>query len=119
MCGGQVATGDRPDRAGATDPAAQHAVVVEHRDTVGGEPHVALQTVGAEAKGQLERLERVLRGVRPGPAVAEGDRVVEERGEPLLHAWHGATPRTTTPGGRSVVDSPSCSTCQEARWSSC
>ena len=60
--------------------------MVEHGDAVGGEPHVALQTGGAEPQGQLEGLERVLLGVGPCAAVGEGDRVVEEGGEPLLHA---------------------------------
>ena len=61
-------------------------VVVEHGDAVGGDPDVALQPGGAQFQGQLEPGQRVLRGVRPCPAMAEGDGVVEERWEALLHA---------------------------------
>ena len=84
MCAGSVDAAQRADRA-AADRRRTHAVVVEHRHAVGGEPHVTLQPVGPEAQGQLERLQRVLRGVGARPAVAERDRVVEERREPLLH----------------------------------
>ena len=48
-------------------------VVVEHGVAVGGDPHVALEAGGAEAHGQAEGVERVLRGVGPGPTVGEAD----------------------------------------------
>ena len=61
------------------------SVVVEHRHAVGSDPDVALQPGCAEFEGQLEAGQSVLRGMGPGPAVAEGDGVVEERWEALLH----------------------------------
>jgi hypothetical protein len=72
-------------------PDPHHAVVVEHRHPVGGEPQVALQPGGSEPEAQLERFDRVLRGVGTGATVGKRDRWVEQRGESLLHrsrSWH-------------------------------
>ena len=55
-----------------------HAVVIEHRHPVGGQPDVALEAGRAEAKCQLERLDRVLRRVRASAAVGERDRWIEQ-----------------------------------------
>ena len=68
----------RGDRALAAPPA-HHAVVVEDRDPVSGEPDVGLQPGRPEPQGQGERVQGVLRGVRPGPPVGEADRRVDER----------------------------------------
>ena len=73
------------DRPVSPERPLDDAVVVEHRHAVGGDPDVALQTVGTQLEGQLEPRQGVLRGVSPGAAVAEGDGLVEERGEALLH----------------------------------
>ena len=51
----------------AVAPAGPHdAVVVEHGDTVGGQPDVALQPVAPSRRAEREGLERVLPGVGAG-----------------------------------------------------
>ncbi len=73
------------DRPISTEGPSDDPVVVEHGDAVGRDPDVALQAVGAQLEGQLESSQGVLGGVGPGPAMSEGDRLVEERWEALLH----------------------------------
>ena len=71
--------GDVSGQVGAVDlamarrrtPAAHHAVVVEDRHAVGGEPDVALEAGGAQAQGQRERLEGVLGSVGARSAVSK------------------------------------------------
>ena len=55
-----------------------HAVVIEHGNAIGGQPHVALEAVRAETKCQLKGIDRVLAGVRSGAPMGERDRVFEE-----------------------------------------
>jgi signal peptidase I len=62
--------GDRPP----PHATSHDAVVVEHGHAVRGQPHVALEPGRPEPQCQLERLDRVLRRVRPRPAMPEGDR---------------------------------------------
>jgi hypothetical protein len=59
-------------------------VMVENGDSVGCDPDVALETGGAETQSQTEGLDGVLRGVCSRAPVGEGDRRIEERGQPLL-----------------------------------
>ena len=102
-----------------------HTVVVEYRYPVRCEPHVALEAGGAEPQRELERRQRVLRGVRPRTPVGEGDRRVEQRRKSLLHHVGRFCRPPPGPGPRSVprsitdvapvhrrlpVVSPSCST---------
>ena len=63
----------------AAQTGADHAVVIEHRNPVRGQPDVALQTRGSEAEGESERLQRVLGGVGTAAAVGEGDGRVDQR----------------------------------------
>jgi hypothetical protein len=63
----------------APETTADEAVVIEYRHAVSRAPHVALEPRGAELSGQLERLNRVLRGVGTGPAMSEADRRAAER----------------------------------------
>ena len=55
-----------------------HAVVIEDGNAIGGQPHVALEAVGAETKCQLKGIDRVLPGVCPGTPMGERDGVFEE-----------------------------------------
>lgn len=73
-------------------PDANLAVVVEHGDTVAGQPHVALETGRAEAERKFERLDGVLLGVRTGPTVGEHDRRIELGRKTLLHARPSCQP---------------------------
>ena len=68
-----------------TQPAAQLAVVIENECTVSRSPDIAFETCGAESQCQRERLHRVLRRMGARPAMGEGHRWVDERGEALLH----------------------------------
>ncbi len=85
MWSGRSASGDLGDRRLAHTPP-NDAVVVEHRDAVGGDPDVALETGRTEASGQREGLDRVLRGVGARPTMGEGEWGIEVGGEPLLHS---------------------------------
>ena len=76
MCTGQLTAQELTDRA-LPPPDPRHAVVIEHRHPVGGQPDVALEAGRAEAKCQLERLDRVLRRVRTSATVGERDRWIE------------------------------------------
>jgi hypothetical protein len=81
---GKVSAVEVGDRSLApTDP--HDAVVIEHRDAVAGQPDVALEPGGAEAKAQLEGLQGVLRSMGASTAMSEPDGPFEERREPLLH----------------------------------
>ena len=71
---GQLGSAERRRSRRLRRPSRDDAVVVEHRDAVGGQPDVALQPGRAEAEAERERLERVLAGVGAGPPVGEGDR---------------------------------------------
>ena len=81
---GKLVARHDPDRSLA--PAvAYDPVVVEHRDAIAGEPHIALQTGRSELQGQRKGLDGVLPGVGAGTAMGEADRRAEPRREPLLH----------------------------------
>ncbi|GAC1536648.1 MAG: hypothetical protein NVS3B12_19860 [Acidimicrobiales bacterium] len=71
--GGQLATTDLADRSLA-HPGAHETIVIEHRDPVRGEPHIALEAGGPEPASEIERLDRVVRCLGPGTAVSEPDR---------------------------------------------
>ena len=77
----------------ASQSASQRAVVVEHRHAVPGDPHIALETGGAETQRERECLQGVLRGVRPRAPVGEEDRGIEEGGQALLHDRRSCQPR--------------------------
>ena len=83
--GGKCRPWQLADRSIPTHCPLHHAVVIEHRDTVGGDPDIALQPGGAELERQFETGKGVLGRVGPGSAMAEGDGVVEERRKALLH----------------------------------
>ena len=59
--------------------------MIEHRDAVGREPDVALDSCRTQPQAQPEGLEGVGGCVGAGPAVREGDRRVEHRRQ-LAHA---------------------------------
>ena len=65
-------TVERRDRP-TPQTGSHHTVVIEHGDAVGGDPGVALEPGGPEPDRQLERLEGVLRGMGPRPAMGEQD----------------------------------------------
>ena len=77
----------------ASQSASQRAVVVEHRHAVPGDPHITLETGGAETQREREGLQGVLRGVRPRAPVGEEDRGIEEGGQALLHDRRSCQPR--------------------------
>ena len=54
---------------------ADVGVVVEHDHTVGGEADIELDPVGTLGNGELERLDRVVRGVGGGAPMAEYERL--------------------------------------------
>ena len=83
------------------EAAADDTVVVEHRLAVGGDPHVALEAGGAEAHGQAEGVERVLRSMGPRPAVGEADGRAQG-GEP----GHPTSMPPRAGPGRSPTDRP-------------
>jgi hypothetical protein len=60
-------------------PNADDAIVIEDGNAVGGEPDVALEAGGPELQREPERLDGVLGGVGPGPAVGESDRWPSKR----------------------------------------
>jgi Tat protein translocase TatB subunit len=74
--------------------------MVKYRDTIGGEPHVGFKTGGAELYRQLERIHRVLGGMRTGPAVSKEHRGLQDRRQSLLHA---ATLRSTPAQARRLA----------------
>ena len=91
----------------AAQPAPDDAVVVEHGVAVGGEPHVALEARGAQAHGQAEGVEGVLRCVSAGPAVGEADR--RTQGGEAAHATSmpsGARPPAQALPGPTGNDHP-------------
>jgi hypothetical protein len=47
--------------------------MVENGDTIGRQPHIALETGGPEAERELERFDRVLAAVGPCTSVREAD----------------------------------------------
>ena len=82
---GQLVTPHVADQSFAP-PDTNKAIVIEHHDTVGREPGVALQSRRTEPQRQRERVERVLAGVCAGTAMGEADRPLEQRRQPLLHS---------------------------------
>ena len=77
--GGPTGRGDEVAQDEEAGECEQHA---DELDDVGGDPGVALDPCGTEPQGQRERLQRVLRSVRPGTAVSERDRRREQRRQP-------------------------------------
>ena len=91
MCSGswsRRSVGDPPPAP--ADP--HHAVVVEHRDAVGGQPHVALEPGGAEREGQLRTPRGCSRGRGPGRPGGRTRSGVRAGREPLLHAADDGRP---------------------------
>lgn len=80
----QLGSGEVPDPA-RTKTGTHGSVMVDNRDAVRREPHVGLEAGGTKSQCKGERLQRVLRGVRPAPAVRETDGAIEEGGKTLLH----------------------------------
>lgn len=69
---GEVLTTDLGDRS-TPGPPTDDAVVVQHRASVGGDPHIALETLGPEAESEPERVEGVLPLEGAGTAMGESD----------------------------------------------
>ena len=82
---GQCRSAHLADRPASPERPLDHAVVVENRHPVGGDPHVALEPRSSQFERQFEPGQGVLRGMSPCPSMAKSDGVVQERGEPLLH----------------------------------
>lgn len=68
---------------------ANHSIVVEHGNAVGGTPHVALESCGAEASREREGLEGVLGRMSPRAAMREGDRRSTQWREEESHDGYG------------------------------
>ncbi len=98
---GQFRSAHRSDRA-ASQPWAERTIVIEHGDTVGGDPHVALESRRPELDGEREALERVLGGVGTGSTVGKRNRDVEQGRQSGRHDDHPA-PRDPPqpPAGRA------------------
>ena len=79
------ASPEADDRSAASDRSPHYTVMIEDRDTVGGDPDIALQAIRPELQAEGEGLQGVFGGVCPGAAMSKCDRVVEQRRQPLLH----------------------------------
>jgi hypothetical protein len=71
--------------ASAAKPRSHDAVVIEYDDTVGGDPRITLESGSAEAQGEPEGVNRVLRSMGLGPAMGEGDGRFEQGRESAGH----------------------------------
>ena len=59
--------------------------MVEHCDTVTGNPAVTFQAISSQFECQLKSLNGVLWGMGSSASVSKGDGFIDERGETLLH----------------------------------
>lgn len=57
---------------------SENAVVIEYHDAIGGDPRIGLESGRAQTLSESERVDGVLGGVRPSPAVSESDGGVEK-----------------------------------------
>ena len=69
----QIGAAKRRDRTRA-HPFAHDAVMVENGDTIGGQPHIALESGRTETERQCECLDGVLAAVGPCTSVRKADR---------------------------------------------